>query len=452
MDETTHTRHGYTVTGTRTRGSTVTRYATTQTGLTARVEAGRRFLGRVGAGVARTFTAVTETVNPVGWLLAATAIGGVAAALMWGWVEAWFVAVASVVLLIACIPFLLGKHAYDVTLQFERDRVVAGQDISADLTVRNMAGRLALPALLDIPVGEGLIEAHLPLLRADAEHSEHLTIAAPRRGIIQVGPMTIGRGDPLGVLQRDHTWPDVQLIYVHPVTTAIPSTSAGVLRDLEGVVSSTVVNSDLAFHAIRDYVAGDSRRHIHWRSTAKTGHLMVRQYEETRRSSIVIAIDLDEEEYASADEFEMAVSAAASLSLRAVRDGRDVVVAVSGEIPRHARDTVHSLRTLPTLSPTSLLDGMSGIESSLDVMPIELVASMAAQESAQVSLAYIVTGSQVSVARLRRAALGFSADVDVVAVRADMGAEPTVRTARELAVLTIGMVHDLGHLVLRRSI
>ncbi len=442
----------YTFTGTRTRGATVTRYATERTGLTTRVEAGRRVAERVSELSRRVWASISETVKPAGWLLLAVAIVGGVAGIAWGWAEAWVVASGSTLLLLLCSPFLLGKPHYDVALVFERDRVVAGTDISADLQVGNRGKRVALPALLDIPVGEGLIEAHVPLLRSGSDHTERLTIAAPRRGIIQVGPMTIGRGDPVGLFQRDHTWPEIQHLYVHPQTVQVPSTSAGLLRDLEGAVTKTIVDSDLSFHAIRDYVQGDSRRHVHWKSTAKTGVLMVRQYEETRRSRIAILLDLESTQFASEDEFETAVSIAASLGVQAVRDGREVVITASADIPRHNRGIVHAIRTLPTINASALMDGMSSVESSEDVMPLEHVAVMTAQEAEQLSLVFLVTGSAHTVGELRKAAVKFPSDVTVIAIRCELGMEPGIRTARELTVMTVGMLHDLGHLMLRGAV
>lgn len=452
MSEHTEARGGRSATSTFTRGATVTRYATERSGLSAGVEAGRRTVGRIASALRRAWRAVSETVNPAGWLLLAVTAVGLVLALRWGWAEAWLVAAASGLLLLLCSPFLLGRHAYAVSLTFERDRVVAGSEITAHLGVRNIGHRTALPALLDIPVGEGLVEAHVPLLRSGNEHAETLTISAARRGVITVGPMTIGRGDPLGILQRDHTWPEIQHLYVHPVTVALPGSSAGLLRDLEGATTKTIVDSDLAFHAIRDYVTGDSRRHVHWKSTAKTGKLMVRQYEETRRSRIAIVLDLEQAKYASEDEFEMAVSAAASLGLQAVRDGREMVITASAEIPRHARGRVHSIRTLPTINGITMLDGMSGVEWSEDVMTLDEVALMTSQEAQQLSLVFLVTGSQMSVADLRKAAVRFPADVLVIAVRCEPGAEPSLRTARELRVITLGMLHDLGHMMVRGAI
>lgn len=454
MNESTEIRYGRTatVTGTRTRGATLTRYATERTGFAASVDEGRRAASRVAKVLRATASWLGETVSPAGWLLTGAAIGGLAAALAWAWTEAWVVAAIAIVLLVACVPFLLGRHDYAIRLVLDRDRVVAGSEVTAELDVSNRGGRASLPVLLDIPVGEGLVEAHIPLLRAGAQHREQITISAARRGVIPVGPMTISRGDPLGILRREQAWPETQTIYVHPVTTPIPSTSAGLMRDLEGATTSTIVDADLAFHAIRDYLPGDSRRHVHWKSTAKTGRLMVRQYEETRRSRIAVLLDLHAERYTSDDEFELAVSAAASLALQAVRDGRDVLITTSAEIPEHALGIVHSIRELPTVTPRAMLDGMSELNAGTLVMPFEQVARMTAQSSPELSMVFAVTGSLQPVERLRATAVAFPSDVTVAAVRCEPGAEPTLRSARELRVITIGMLHDLGHLLARGAV
>ncbi len=451
MTDDTQSRSHHT-TGSYTRGATVTRYATERTGFAAGVERGRDSLGRAAAALARGWHAVDETVSPTGWLLAAAAVAGAAAALVWGWSEGLIVGGAALALLLVCIPFLLGAHTYAVELELERDRVVAGTDVKAELHVTNRGSRVSLPAVLDIPVGDGLVEARVPMLREGASHQSSLSIAAARRGIISVGPMTIGRGDPLGVLRRDHTWPGEQTIYVHPLTTQVPQTSAGLIRDLEGQVTRTIVDSDLSFHAIREYIPGDSRRHVHWKSTAKTGRLMVRQYEETRRSRVAVMLDLDITHFASDEEFETAVSVAASLGAQAIRDGREVMVSASALIPEHDLGRIHSLQTLPTLSAKALLDAMSGLESSPFVMPLRQVGTMTVQEAPELSLVFIATGSLVEWTDLRKAASAFPADVQVMAIRSELGAQPTLRSARELRVATVGMLHDLGHLMLRASV
>jgi uncharacterized protein (DUF58 family) len=46
------------------------------------------------------------------------------------------------------------------------------------------------------------------------------------------------------------------------------------------------------FHSLRDWRAGDSRRWIHWRTSARRGDLMVRQFEEERHDDLAILLDL----------------------------------------------------------------------------------------------------------------------------------------------------------------
>ena len=439
--------------GTRTRAETITRYTSTRAGVVgASVFWGRRALRAVRSATVSATTWLSETVTSAGWLLLAVLVVGVVGGLTLGWVEAWVVAGIAVLLLLFCIPFLFGGHDYRVHLALDKDRVVAGTDVSGHLEIRNQSHRLSLPGVVDIPVGEGLVEAHVPLLLAGAEHRENLVIGAHRRGVIDVGPMTIARGDPIGILRREVAWPQVERVFVHPVTVPIPSTSAGNIKDLEGSPTKDIVSADLSFHAIRQYAPGDSRRHVHWKSTAKTGVLMVRQYEETRRARVAVVLDLNVEEYADDDEFEMAVSAAASLGVQGVVDGREVLVAVSNEIPELTRTTVLSIRSLPTLTPRTLLDGMSEVKSSERALHLETVTKLTVQTYPELSIAFVVTGSQPTLTRLRTAALAFPAEVVTVAVRVEPGAEPTLRSTGDLTVMTIGALHDLKYMIARGAL
>lgn len=440
-------------TSTSTRTTTVTRYDRTHRGPVRGAVFGVRRAARNTGRAARAAVGwVRETVTAAGMLVAVACVLGVAAGLLFGWVEAWAVAAIALVLLLACVPFILGAHDYRIDLALDRDRVVAGAEIGATLDVRNNGTRLSLPGIVDVPVGEGLVEAHVPLLRPGAHHREQLTIAAHRRGVIDVGPMTITRGDPIGILRRELRWPDVQRIHVHPVTVRLPSTSAGLIRDLEGTPSTTLVDADLSFHAVREYVVGDSQRHVHWKSTAKTGKLMVRQYEESRHARIAIILDLDTESYESDDEFENTVSAAASLALQGVRDGRDVLFSVSNEIPEQSRAEVLSIRTLPTVTPKALLDATSTIDPAERVMRLEAVAALTAQSYPDLSIGFLLTGSRMPLERLRHAAVKLPAAVEAVAVRSELGEQPTMRTARELAVMTLGALGDLPQMLARGAL
>ncbi|MBF9641206.1 DUF58 domain-containing protein, partial [Streptococcus pseudopneumoniae] len=86
-----------------------------------------------------------------------------------------------------------------------------------------------------------------------------------------------------------------------------------------------ITSSDAAFHALRPYESGDDRRHIHWKMSAHTGQLMMRQYLETRRSHHLIVLDLKRENYGEAD-FELAVEAAASLAVSSLSSGQPLTL------------------------------------------------------------------------------------------------------------------------------
>ena len=403
---------------------------------------------RLGAAVARVWRALRETITPMGWVLVILLLGGLAAGFAFGLVEALVAAVIAGLLLLFSVPFLLGAARYDIRFTLDRDRVVAGSEVSADVTVRNAGRRLALPAVLDIPIGSGLVESLVPLLGAGAEHADTITIDAPRRGVIPIGPMMISRGDPVGVLRRDLAWPQTEIVYVHPVTVPLPPSSAGFVKDVEGQPTRRIVDSDLAFHAIRDYHPGDSRRHIHWKSTAKVGSLMVRQFEESRRARIAVVLDVFEDAYAEEDEFELGVSAAASIALQAVRDDRDVLM-VASEVSARGTATIASL---PTTTPKALLDASCSIRLDAGAQRLEAVTRLAAQTFPELSIAFLVTGSRIAVDRLRRAVYALPSTASAVVVRVEPGAEPAFRTTSDFTMLTVGVLDDLAHLIARGAL
>ena len=402
-----------------------------------------------GSGITAAADWASRTVRPAGVLVALAATAGLVLGIAFGWVE-WMVAGSiAALLLIMAVPFLFGTRSYDVDLTLAHERVVAGDGISGEIVVRNHGRRTALPGRIDIPVGAGLVEFGVPLLRPAHTIAQPVDIPNLPRGIIAVGPATTVRSDPIGLLRREHAFEDVHQVHVHPRTTSVPSTSAGLIRDLEGNPTRRLVDADMSFHAIREYAPGDSQRQIHWKSTAKTGQLMVRQYEESRRSRMAVVLAIAEREYADADEFELAVSCAASLGLRAVRDARDLDIVVGSEVPRVVRGRLRSVQHIPAVSPRVLLDGFSGIDRLENTMPVEDVCRLAAEANDRLSIAVIVTGSRVSLTRLRQAALGFPVDTAVLAVICDERAHPRMQPLAGLTVMTVGTLDDLSGLLLR---
>ena len=74
------------------------------------------------------------------------------------------------------------------------------------------------------------------------------------------------------------------------------------------------------FVTLRDYELGDDLRRVHWRSTARTGELMIRQDEARWRSRAAIVLDVHPDGH-DTESFELAVEAVASVVSRLAREG-----------------------------------------------------------------------------------------------------------------------------------
>jgi uncharacterized protein (DUF58 family) len=210
-------------------------------------------------------------------------------------------------------------------------------------------------------------------------------------------------------------------------------------------------NSDVSFHALREYMPGDERRYIHWKSTAKTGTYMVRQFEETRRSHLVIAQSLARSDYANDEEFELAVSVTGSLGVRAIRDTRNVFVVVSEKTPEFAKRRVLAVKPLSTLTRTRLLDELAVIDISSNALGIVDVSRVTAEQVTGISVAFLVCGSGATPTELRSASTKFPLDVEVIAIVCDPESVPGLRRVAGLSVYTIGYLTDLQKALARSA-
>jgi hypothetical protein len=169
----------------------------------------------------------------------------------------------------------------------------------------------------------------------------------------------------------------------------------------------------------------------------------VRQFEETRRSHLVVALSLADADYATDDEFEMAVSVAGSLGVRAIRDTRDVSVVVSEKTPEFAKRKVFAISRLSTVTRARLLDDLAVIDRSESALSILDISRVAGAQISGVSVAFLVCGSTTTAGDLRAASTQFPAGVEVIAVVCDPDAVPDMRRVSGLSVLTIGLLDDL---------
>jgi uncharacterized protein (DUF58 family) len=393
---------------------------------------------------------IAAVVTPLGWVMLGVIPIALIAGYSLGWLELVVVGWAGVVLAVVAAIYLVGRTPFEVSLVLPHRRVVVAEPARGAVTLHNPTGHRVLGVKVEIPVGVGLAELAMPSLRAGASFTNEFAIPTLRRGVIPVGPVRTIRADPIGLVRRELVWTDIEDLVVHPRTIGVPATSTGLIRDLEGATTRDLTSSDVAFHALREYQPGDERRYIHWKSTAKTGTYMVRQFEQTRRSHLVVALSLATSDYASEEEFELAVSVAGSLGVRAIRDGRTVSVVVSTVTPDFAKRRTYAVRSLATHVPTRLLDDLAVVEADSAALGIRDVGRIAAEDNAGISVAFLVCGSLVTPTELRAASHSFPVDVSVVAIVCDPDAIPGFRRVAGLRVLTIGYLEDL-RIALARS-
>ena len=129
----------------------------------------------------------------------------------------------------------------------------------------------------------------------------------------------------------------------------IPPVGTGLIRDLEGHTTDHLSNSDVAFHTLREYTPGDDRRHVHWRSSARIGKLLVRQFVDTRRTHVVVYLDQALTSYNArttaglggdspeavqpgSEEFEVAASVAGSIVRRVFTDEMDLTLLTDDQV------------------------------------------------------------------------------------------------------------------------
>lgn len=382
--------------------------------------------------------AALRAVTGLGWTV--LAVGAICWVVAWwlDWEELSVIVATTILATLIGIAFTLGKSDYEIDLTLSPQRVVVGERASGEMIVRNVAPRRSLPVRVELTIGEGAASFRVPTLASGGEHDELYTIPTNRRAVIPVGPASTVRGDPIGLLRREHAWTESTDLYVHPQISTLDRLGSGFLRDLEGQTTQDLSPSDVAFHTLREYVPGDDRRHVHWKTTARIGTLMVRQFVDTRRSYLGIVMSTEPADYANDDEFELAVSMAASIGVRALRDDQTVTFVAGGS-------------TVPAASATNLLDSSAGIEPDEARGGLDHGIAEANRSAADASIIALCVGSTVEIADLRGFSARLKADARVLIFRADLAGDPGYRAVGETSVINAPTLEDYSQLLFQVS-
>lgn len=214
--------------------------------------------------------------------------------------------------LAAAVLWVLRPPGLVADRQLHPDRVPKGTPAIVFVELANN-GRGRLPETVALqPCGDQMVRVVLPALAPGERGVRAYRLPTGRRGVYPVGPMEVVRADPFGLLRVRHHFGAPQQLWVTPTVLPLEPLPSGVTRHLEGPSSDVAPAGDITFHRLREYTVGDDLRMIHWKSTARTGRLMVRHNIDTSQPYTVVLLDLDPGRY-SAESFETAVDAAASV-------------------------------------------------------------------------------------------------------------------------------------------
>jgi uncharacterized protein (DUF58 family) len=350
-------------------------------------------------------------LTPAGRAVAVTATGGVVMGLVAGFTELLLLGVLCLVVLALSLLVVRLPSRVTARLELRPARTTAGQAGAGLLEVTNVGtlplGSTVVEVEIDARTHRPPVRLRVPQLAPGASGATEFVVPPLPRGVLRVGPARMRRTDPLGLAVSRATWAAPVDLYVRPRMVAIDALGIGFVRDLEGTPSDQISMSDLAFHALREYVRGDDLRHVHWRSSARTGEMHVRQYHDTRRSHVVVLVDDRATAYAGTAEFELAMSIAASVLVRFALDDFTLTFACGPDQVSGPAGPVLDACCLAALAPGDLLDA----------------ARRAAHHAPGASQLVVVTGSAVAPESVHQARAQFGPDVRPLALRADLAGD-----------------------------
>ncbi|MFG1608398.1 DUF58 domain-containing protein [Actinoplanes sp. NPDC049265] len=217
------------------------------------------------------------------------------------------------------------------------DRVERGRPALARVRVRSTGRRRQTGFHAEDSAGGAVREVRLPGLLPGAEATRAYELPTATRGKLTVGPLTLHRADPFDLARRQLPVGGTTTLWVHPRRHAARALIAGVPRHHHDGAPDQTLRGSVELLDVREYVPGDEVRHLHWKATARTGRLMVRDLADPRRGRTTVLLD-NRPRALTPTLFEEAVDLAASLlcaSTQATQDTRLVTwsgrtVAVQG--------------------------------------------------------------------------------------------------------------------------
>lgn len=199
--------------------------------------------------------------------------------------------------------------------------VTVGNTVRIRYQVANQRKRI--PAFV-LEIGEeGLPgQAFVPFLKPGESLEASSENRFIRRGVFPLSSITVSTSFPFGLFRKTRTLQVPGELVIRPradrkVRSPVPGGGTG--RPSGGALSARAAGFRGEYRGLRGYRPGDDPRDIHWRTTARTGVPVVKEYDENRGETLWLCLDTRTEPGNRAED---AVETTASLAARAFREGR----------------------------------------------------------------------------------------------------------------------------------
>jgi uncharacterized protein (DUF58 family) len=333
---------------------------------------------------------------------------------------------------VAAAMFLVYRRS-----ELEADRVIYPERVErggasvARLRVRNSGKRATTPFTATEQAGAKRVPVAIPSLTAGRSARRTYLLPTDRRGVLQIGPLILSRQDPLGLARAELRSGSRVQLWVHPKTYPVRAVTLGRSRQYEGLTRQSSPRGTQVFHALREYVIGDDVRQIHWRTTARTGALMVREHLDPHAPDLTIVLDTQRRAL-SDDQFEEAVDFAASLVRAAGDHAYPIRLMTTSGI---------DLRTRPGhVSAIALLDALCEVrQGSTDGRPLRALLGRHATGSCLAFVGGGVNDAQIAELARMRPRFGLVAAIDMQPDAASVAASSVLilkETSAEQAAVT----------------
>lgn len=368
-------------------------------------------------------------VSPLGWMVAALALLSSIEFAILGWHELLAMAAAYLLMLAAAILMSLGDTSFSASTSVSDRRVAVGDTVRVRMSIRNSGHSPTSSARASLSIDGNHERFGIPPLAPGQQYDDDVEFTAMARAMLTIGPPSIRKGDPFGLICREKRLDEQIRIFVHPPIVPVTLADVGVQRDLDGHASRGIVDDDLDFHGLREYGPGDDLRNVHWLSCAKTGTLMIRQYEATRRTDTVLALSVNPYDYADAREFELAVSVHASIGVACLLRDRPII-SYTGNAHATPADA------------TAFLDSCSSIRPDCDDAP-NLARSLL-EHAGNASFFYLTVGQCKDMDEIRRTTLALPRSSTCVVMRSAIGKRSNIQGFANFTLATVGDLNDLS--------